>query len=93
MLISKLRRTIHYFLTGLEMVGNFNLGLIDWEHDPHFIKRSILMYKIEDSKHDSEVNEFDILLGPNWDMVDMSVTMDSFRIGKDILNFSRHEYL
>jgi len=80
MLISKLRRTIHYFLTGLEMVGNFNLGLIDWEHDPHFIKRSILMYKIEDSKHDSEVNEFDILLGPKWDMVDMSVTMDSFRI-------------
>ena len=82
MLISKLRRTIHYFLTGLAMVGNFNLGLIDWEHDPHILKHSILVYKIEDSQHDTEVNELDALLGPKWDMVDMSVTMDSFRIGK-----------
>ena len=82
MLISKLRRTIHYFLTGLAMVGNFNLGLIDWEHDPHILKHSILVYKIEDSQHDTEVNELDVLLGPKWDMVDMSVTMDSFRIGK-----------
>ena len=85
MLISKLRRTIHYFLTGLEMVGNFNLGLIDWEHDPHFLKHSILIYKIEDSKHDGEDNDLDVLLGPKWDIVDMSITMDSFRIGKDIL--------
>jgi len=80
MLISKLRRTIHYFLTGLAMVGNFNLGLIDWEHDPHILKHTILVYKIEDSQHDTEVNELDVLLGPKWDMVDMSVTMDSFRI-------------
>ena len=84
MLISKLRRTIHYFLTGLEMVGNFNLGLIDWEHDPHFLKHSILIYKIEDSKHDGEDNDLDVLLGPKWDIVDMSITMDSFRIGKDL---------
>ena len=81
MLISKLRRTIHYFLTGLEMVGNFNLGLIDWEHDPTLLKQTRLVYKIEDSHCDSDTNEFDNLLGPKWDMVDLSVTMDSFRIG------------
>ena len=65
------------------MVGNFNLGLIDWEHDPYFLKQSILIYKIEDSQHDNEANAIDILLGPKWDMVDLSVTMDSFRIGKE----------
>ena len=42
------------------------------------------MKKIEDSKHEGEDNDLDVLLGPKWDIVDMSITMDSFRIGKDI---------
>ena len=67
------------------MVGNFNLGIIDWEHDPTLLKQTRLVYKIEDSHRDSkEVNEFDDLLGPKWDMVDLSVTMDSFRIGMSL---------
>ena len=69
------------------MVGNFNLGLIDWEHDPRILKHSTLVYKIEDSQHDTGVNELDVLLGPKWDMVDMSVTMDSFRIGKLFIRY------
>ena len=86
MILSKIRKTIHYFLTGLEMVGNFNLGLINWEHDPIILRHSRLLYKIEDSQHDTKVNEIDLLLGPKWDMVDMSVTMDSFRIGEDLIS-------
>ena len=85
-LVSKLRTTVNYFLTGLEMVGNYNLGLLDWSLDPKILQisslRPKLVYRIEDAQFDEDRTdqEVDRLLGTKWDIVDLAPTMDSFRI-------------
>ncbi len=81
MLISKLRKSIRFFLCGLEMVSSFNIGLMDWDLDPQILnisaKKPKVIYRIED---DIEDNQLDRLLGPEWDLVDLSLTMDAYRL-------------
>lgn len=79
-LVSAMRRNIQFFLLGHEMVGNLNLGLVDLDLDPHILslssKRPRLIYHIEESDDET----FDQLLGCRWDMVDLSKTIDGYRI-------------
>lgn len=79
-LISAMRRAIQFFLLGHEMVGNLNLGLVDLDHDPLILnlstKRPRLIYHIEESDDET----FDKLLGSRWDMVDLTKTIDGYRI-------------
>lgn len=85
-LVSKIRKTINYFLTGLDMVGNYNLGLFHWDYDPQILmisnQRPRLIYKIEDSQWEDNRDkaEVDTLLGPKWDIADLSATLNSYRI-------------
>ncbi len=62
------------------MIGNANLGPLDWEHDAVILGLSEhntqLTYRIEEEPNQA----IDKLLGPNWDFVNLQPSMDSYRL-------------
>lgn len=76
LLLRKIRKTIRYFLTGHEVVRNFKIGLLDFDHDLELLGMqhiSKLSHRIEET-----CSVIDEILAPKWDIANLETV--AFRI-------------
>ena len=69
LLLRKIRKTIRHFLKGHEVVRNFKIGLLDFDHDLKLLGMqhiSKLSHRIEETS-----SVIDEILAPKWDMANL----------------------